>query len=390
MLATMPVVESLRLDRIHELLRYPGPCVTIILPPYQPGGQAQAPAALLKTFLQDAARHLAARRTPESSIQELLGPLADLVDDAELLRGSRWGSALFRAAGIFRHVHLTQTPPPEVTVAGCFHIRPLLDELNLPPDFYVLKLFKDHVALTRCEGLRAVPVDLPRGVPQTLEEAMALEAPDHDLENRSSAGPGSGTGTGPGHTRGVRFGTGGARESQHAHLADFYKIVDRGLSDLLRGWGASLVLAGVDEDTALYRGINSYPNLLPGSIHGSAEVYLPEAFLLRHGSTMLREAGHTRQAKALAQWKERVAPNRFLTDTYTIFPAAFEGRIHKLYVNTSTDHTGVFEKNDYHSCGPEDLLNLAVVQTLLHGGEACALPPEAMPEGAAAAAILRY
>ena len=360
MTATLPLVESFRLDRVHELLGYAGPCVTIILPPYQPGGQERAPAVLFKTFLQDAARGLAARQVPESVIQQLLEPLEDFAEDAELLRGSRWGSVLLRAAGIFRHAHLTRTPPAAVTVAGCFQIRPLLDELNLPPDFYVLKLFKDHVGLTRCEGLHAESVDLPPGVPQTLKEAMALEPPDHD------------------------------RESRHTHLADFYKIVDRGLSELLRGLGASLVLAGVDEDTAMYRGINSYPNLLPGSIHGSAETYLPESFLLRRGTMMLHEAGRERQAKAVAHWRERAGPARFLTDICTILPAAFEGRIHKLYVDTGADHTGVFERNEYRSCGPEDLLNLAVVQTLLHGGEACALPREAMPEGAAAAAILRY
>jgi hypothetical protein len=390
MLATTPLVESLRLDRVQEFLGTAGPCVTMVLPPYQPGAQAHAPATLLKTFLQDAARHLDAHKAFDSSPAELLGPLGDLVEDVELLRGSRWGCVLFRAPGVFRHIHLTQTPPPAVTVAGCFRVRPVLDELNLPPDFYVLKLFKDHIGLTRCEGLRAEPVDLPRGVPRTLDEAMAMEAPDHDLENRSSAGPASGTGTGPGHTRGVRFGTGGERESRHAHLADFYKIVDRGLSDLLRGWGASLVLAGVDEDTAMYRGINTYANLLPGSIHGSAETYLPESDLLRQGAALLREAGRVRQAKALAHWKERVAPGRFLTDIHAILPAAFEGRIHKLYLDTSTENMGIFEKNDYQSCGPEDLLNLAAVQTLLHGGEACAVAKESMPDGAAAAAILRY
>jgi hypothetical protein len=390
MTAALPLLESLRLDRIHELLQYPGPCVTIILPPYQPGGQERAPAVPFKAFLQDAARHLAARQFPEAFIRQLLEPLEDFAEDTELLRGSRWGSVLFRAAGIFHHAHLARTPPPAVTVAGCFDIRPLLSELNLPPDFYILKLFKDHVGLTRCEGLHTESVDLPPGVPQTLEEAMALEPPDHDLENRSSARPQSGTGTGPGQMRGERFGTGGVRESQHAHLADFYKIVDRGLSDLLRGWGASLVLAGVDEDTALYRGINSYPNLLPGNIHGSAETNLPESFLLRRGSIMLNEAGLDRQIKALAHWTERAGSARLLTDIYTILPAAFEGRIHKLYVDANADHTGVFERNDYCSCGPEDLLNLAVVQTLLHGGEAYALPRGAMPDGAAAAAILRY
>ena len=390
MLATTSLVEPLRLERVQELLRYPGPSVTITLPSYQPGARSHPPAAMLKSFLQDAAHHLAAQKISPASTQELLGPLDDIVKDAELLQGSRWGSVIFRAPGIFRHVHFTEAAEPAVTVAGCFQIRALLNQLSLPSDFYVLKLFKDHVALVRYEGFRAEPVEFPRGVPKTLEEAMAMEPPDHDLESRSSAGPSSGTGTGPGNTRGVRFGTGSAREAKHARMADFYKMVDRGLSDLLRGFGAPLILAGVDEDTSAYRAINSYPHLLDASIHGSAEEYQSETEILRRGAALLHEASRTRQINALAQWQEKVAPSRFLTDVYAILPAAFEGRIHKLFLSATANQTDVFETNGYESCGPEDLLNLAAVQTLLHGGEACTVPQDTMPEGAAAAAILRF
>ena len=35
--------KSLRLDGIHELVQSPGPCISLLLPPYRPGEQAPDP-----------------------------------------------------------------------------------------------------------------------------------------------------------------------------------------------------------------------------------------------------------------------------------------------------------------------------------------------------------
>ncbi len=72
-----------------------------------------------------------------------------------------------------------------------------------------------------------------------------------------------------GAMHGVRFGTGSGRETQSTYLADFYKAVDRGVRELLGAGDVPLVLAGVGEETDLYRTINHYPNLLAASVQGS-------------------------------------------------------------------------------------------------------------------------
>jgi hypothetical protein len=97
-------------------------------------------------------------------------------------------------------------------------------------------------------------------LPPAMREPVRLEhqerdddQPDHDLENRSAAG------SSPGAMRRIRFGTGSGRETQHSYLAEFYKKVDHGIHELLNTHGSPLLLAGVDEDTALYRAGNTYP-----------------------------------------------------------------------------------------------------------------------------------
>jgi hypothetical protein len=70
-----------------------------------------------------------------------------------------------------------------------------------------------------------------------------------------------------------------------------------------------------------------------------------------------------------------------------------EGRVRHLYIDEVARKLGVFEgskRGGRWDWGEEDLLNVAAVETIMQGGLAFALPTSRMPEGAAAAAILRY
>jgi hypothetical protein len=381
-------LESLQLEKIHELVRSPGPCVTLLLPPYRPGEQSKPISALVKSNIQEVARQLAGRNIPETVTSDLIDALDQLAADPDLSGGSHWGRAIFRSPDTFRQFALTEVVKPAVQVGGCFEIRPILPELHLPAEFYLLRLSKKNVQVFRCAGLRAEALKLPAGVPETLEEALAFKQPDHDLENRSSAGSSTGS------MQGVRFGTGSGRETQQTYLADFYKAVDRGVRELLGpASDAPLVLAGVDEDTVLYRMINRYPNLLARRVHGTPGAAALENDILQQAYGVVRSDCVERAARALRDSKERVAPTRFVTGVSAILRAAVEGRVARLYIDQAARMYGVFEgtrRGDRWNWGEEDLLNIAAVKTILQGGLAFALPTGRIPDGAAAAAILRY
>ncbi len=380
-------LEWLQLEKIHELIRLPGPSITLLLPPYRPGEHATPPAALVKSKLQESARLLAQARIPEAVSEDLLEPLAQLAEDPELLGGSHWGRAIFRSLDAFQQFAVTESVKPLLHVGGCFEIRPILTELHLPAEFFLLRLSKKDVEVFRCAGLRAEPLDLPNGVPRTLEEALAFKPPDHDLENRASAGNSSGA------MQGVRFGTGSGRETQSTYLADFYKAVDRGVRQLLGAVSeAPLVLAGVDEDTVLYRMVNRYANLLARSIRGNPGGSM-EHDILPQAYTIVRSDCAERAARALQDSKERVAPARFSTGLSSILRAAVEGRVARLHIDAAARMSGTFEGTRRHGLGhwgEEDLLNIAAVETMLQGGLAYVLPTGRIPEGAAVAAILRF
>jgi hypothetical protein len=175
MTATVSAVpEVLELRKLQEILKAPGPCITLVLPPYRPGEPSHSPAAFLKASLQDAAPRLTEHGVTSFASSALLSPLQHLADDPSLLAGARWGRVIFRAPDVFQQFQLIQPCQTPLTVAGCFAIRRLFPDLLAPRTFYILGLSKERVSLQRCTGVHVETVGLPHGVPETLEEAMAL------------------------------------------------------------------------------------------------------------------------------------------------------------------------------------------------------------------------
>ncbi len=380
-------VTPLRLDNVYEILTSVGPCMTLLLPGYRPGAQAKSMSAIIKTDLQEAGKQLRMRKIPETVIVDLLAPLEHLTEEEDFLAGTRCGRVVFRSPQVLRQFELTGPVNQALHVGASFYIRPLLNELHLPPEYYVLKLSKKRISLLRGAHLRAMEISLPKTIPTSAEEVLEFDQPDHDLQNRSVV-KGS-----VGQMGGVSFGTGTLREKQHTYLADFYKAVDRGLNEFLHLSKPPLVLAGVVEDAAAYRNINSYSNLLEQGIEGSPSGSISEEELVQRALTIVQADCDHRAAAELAESRERVSPARFPTNFDKILHAAIEGRVHRLYLNESAQRSGAtpeMKRGGPSNWGDEDLLNLAAVETILQRGLVYCLPSDKMPNGAPAAAVLRF
>jgi len=368
---------------LRDVLRSAGPCITIVMPPYHPGEPANSSVALLKRYLQKSRQQLNSLLCPNEEIGALLRPLEDLSKDAALAFGSRVHRVLFRSPNSFEQFHLSGSLEESFTLGGSFAIRRLLRPLSLPRIYYILAVHKTGVDLLRQSGADTETVALP-GVPNTLAEALALDVPDHDLENRAPAGGN------PGAMRRVRFGTGAGHETEESHLSDYYKMVDRAIQDLLRKSGAPLVIAGVEKDTAVYRRISGYGRIVQPGINGSLDVRRELQELVRQAGEILFSASVETDAQTLKQTIMRMSSSRFSTDLKTVANAAAEGRISDLYLNESAHRISDFEVGSYRSLGEEDVLNFAAVQTILHDGRVCELPSGRMARQAEVIGILRF
>jgi hypothetical protein len=102
-------------------------------------------------------------------------------------------------------------------------------------------------------------------------------------------------------------------------------------------------------------------------------------------SSRLRAEELAYEMEALKGAQEHAVPSRFLTDPDAVVTAAFEGRVHQLYIDQRAELIG-----SYRTWFNEEILNLAAVETLVNGGKAFELPEDMMPAGAAVVAVLRY
>jgi hypothetical protein len=357
-------VAQLDQESVRDFVKSTGPCLTILVPPFVPGAQtAPPPSTVLKNLLDDAEHALAARNVNRREIGKLLEPVKDLAQQEGWAKGCRWSRAIFRSPEKFGELLLRERIDGHVQADERFELLPILSELEIPREFFVLKLSKTHAYLLRA-GFDLEPVPLPGRIPESLNEFLQLDKPDHDRENRSATAAGN---------RRVRFGTGSEREASRAYLHDYYRAIDRAVTDLLTPKRYPLLLAGVEQDVALYKSVSTYAWLRQPPILGSPDNGVSDHEILLHAYSALRESCMDDAAKELAEVRERFSPSRFSDDPKAISQFAAQGRIGHLFI----------------AAQPVDLaLNETVVETIRHGGVASVLPKERMESSVAAA--LRY
>jgi hypothetical protein len=364
--------ETLSLKGLRELCDSPGPCITILLGPYQPGASGPSHAARLKSAIPVVERELAKQSTPSEFI-ELLEPLRELASSRDMAAGGG-GLVIFRSPGKFDRFHFNGEVNDRVVVGPHFLITPLLPLLTGERECYILDVSRKDLHLFHYSAGRCDRVPLPGSVPKDVREAGGFDAPDRDLEARSAAGKSTGS------MRAVQFGTGSEREIDDERVFHFFRIVDKGLHHALNGM--PLLLAGVEYEVAVYRHAAKYPHILEGRLEGDLSL----RSLAEIGQLALERAktDSWREGKeALTQFREMANRERTLSGVRRVFEAAKQGRVAKLILA---------EGAEFKSDSPthQDLINSAAILTIVNGGQIYVLPESLMAKQAPAAAVLRY
>jgi hypothetical protein len=230
-------------DRVKDLLRAPGPCVSIFLPAYAPGGGARPDAIWLRHALDEVRGELVRHHIPEPQVQALLDPLETRAGSEQMEKGHNHGAAWFATEAGLEEFDLPDPAGRGWAVGQQPFLLPLLGALTQPAEFYVLGLAKHGLKLFRCAEGECVESLLPEDMPTSIEEMLAFDQPDHLRSNRTPAA--AVTGVPAGKLRTVRFGTGDEAETADRYLHQFLRHVDARIGSLLAGKAAPVVLAGV-------------------------------------------------------------------------------------------------------------------------------------------------
>jgi hypothetical protein len=368
------------------------PAVSFYLPTHRAGAEIQQDPIRLKNLIRDAGESPSAQTIRHADFQALLKPVQELAQDDAFWHRQGDGLAIFLAPEFLRTYRLPLTFPELSVVADRFHVKPLLPLLFGDGRFCILALSQNSVRLLHATRDRAVEIPL-HGAPVSLAEALKFDESGSELRGRQRSHRAAGGAERAYHGRGH------VELDEKEHVTRFFHQVDQAVHAHLKNEHLPLVLAGVDFEVAIYRGINTYGHLLPESVSGNPD-QLPAHDLLAKAWPLVKPHFQAQRHAAEERFRELEGTGAATHDLGAVLPAAHEGRVESLFVAVGVQRWGQFNALTYitavHAApgdGDEDLLDLAAIQTLLHHGRVFAVAPNDIPGAGASqplAAVFRY
>jgi hypothetical protein len=347
-----------------------------------------------KNLLRKAEGLLVENGMKKTEANEFLQPGYSMLIDQSFWQNLSDGLAVF--IGEKRQIRYFRLPlqfESMVHVGQHNHVKPLVPLFVEDGRFYVLALSQGSIRFLQGTRYNVSEIDLV-GVTQSLKEAMKLEMYTHLARHQHTA-------SGVAGARGqVSFhGQGIGMDDRKDEILRYFQQVDKGLHEYLRSEKAPLLLAGVEYLFPIYRAANTYPYLIPEAVKGNPELLSAEE-LHAEAWDMVKPYFQQEQREAFAVFNHLYATKRGLvsTDLKEIIPAAYTGRVSALFVNNGVQQWGKYNPctntTEFHEKeipGDDDLLNLAIAQTVLNDGRVYAMnTTRTMPDGTPIAAVLRY
>lgn len=358
------------------------------MPAHRTAAEMQQDQIRFKNLIRDAEKQLINNGVRSRQAEEFLDPLSRLLQNATFWQHQSDGLAVFLSEKEFRYYRLPIHFQELLTVAKRFHLKPLLSLLSSDGRFYILAVSQNKVRLFQGTHF-SISEMLPQDIPRSLADALKYDDPEKQLQFHTQTG-------GPGRRAAMFHGHGVNVDEAKDNVLRYFQQINASLHDILREERAPLVFAGVEYLLPIYREANTYSHLLDEGIRGNPDE-LSGAELHGKAWDIVQRVFRREEEDTAAQYGQLANTERVSDDLRVILPAAYHGRVDVLFVAVGLQQWGIFdpENNEMqlHS-KPEaddaDLLDLAAVQTMLHGGAVYAVPPERVPDNAMLAAIFRY
>jgi hypothetical protein len=352
---TKPESEKLSLEKLRSFASAAPPCISIVLP--------ESEARDARIAFKDALARVRAKLAADESKRDI----ASLLDPLELAAANVIDSSKEPATFIFlRSADACESfrtrylvGQPVAAVGECFQLRPLLALASKHIEFYILALKLNDTRIFKCTDQSCEAARFPKNagtetagfVPGASQASLRAE-PVHD------------------------------RDHPENHLGHFYREVDRDVNALLKDGHPPLVVVGVEHEVVLFHGLTTYPACVQPGIRGLPG-HLGQDEMYRQALKLVASATTGQARRALERFDKEVGTGHASADVQEIVRAASAGRVEHLFLS---ENASVPSEVD----GGADLLNMAAVETLRHGGDVQTLIETSMPSAAPICAIFRY
>jgi len=366
------------------------PAVSLFMPAYPAGPETQQGPIRLGNMLREAEQRLVGDGCPSRQTRRLLAPAANLIEDANFWRHQGRGLAIFLSPNIFRVYRLPLEVDESVTVGDRFTVKPLLPLLIDDTRFYILALSHKSVRLLEAYRDAVQQVDVP-GMPQGVQEGLPI-GPAPELQRYSLPSGGEGA---EAHVRIHGHGV-GIDDGDVTNLRRYLQRVEEALNPLLKEQKAPLVLACVEYLAPLFHQVTTYTYVTEDYVPGNPDRMKDEELRVK-AWPIVEQRVKDAHDKAAAEYAEGIAKGRGGRTFGDVLPAAYQGRIATLFVPRGMRRWGRFsaesqsvEEHEREHQGDDDLVDIAAMQTLLHGGTVHEVAADEVPDGNLLAAVYRY
>lgn len=369
---------------VDELIEKNGnPMISISMPTHRTGEEIKQGPIRFKNLLGSVSDTLSKRGMKQAEIDTLLEPAKELLEKPLFWSHQNDGLVVYIANGYFNHYKLPYEVQQKAYVNTHFLITPILPMVSMDGTFKVLAISRSKARLLHCtrnESRDITPDDISTSIDDYLEVVQEKQLQFH---------------TGAEGNNAMFFGHGSGDEDQRAVIEQYFRELEKAITQEVKQSNDPLVLVGLEDNLAFYKTINKYNRTLENAIDTNPDE-MKDHDLREHGWTKIQNYFLKDMYNSLDQFSE-VGNEKVSNNLSEVIESTVMGKSKNIFIAKGEDRWGHYDQEahevhltDQPSNGDVDLLNWLAVKGRETGSNVYLLPREEMPMKSTVAAEFRF
>ncbi len=360
------------------------PKISLSFPTHKVGDDRQQNPIRFKNLISKAAEQLKTAGKRDDEIEKILNPAKELLGQPLFWSNMELGMVVYITPDYFDVFKIPFDVREMAYVNDHFLITPLLPMLSTNGTYAVMAVSQHKVRLLRCTRTSIVDIT-PESIPLSLDTYLE-EKPEPHIQFHTGSRDGDGV---------MFFGHGSTEEDRKEVTEQFFRDVEKGITETLNKFNDPLVLAGLKANTSLYRRINNYSRIVDDAIDQNADS-LTDANLRDKGWDNIRNFFLSDLYKSLDAYRESSA-DLISRDPSEIIISTIMGKSAAIFISKDLVRWGKYDEQQHKvqykhakENGDVDLMNWVSIKGLETGSRVYVLPKNEMPDHSDVAALFRF
>lgn len=369
---------------VDEILEKNGnPLISVTMPTHKAGKEVTQGPIRFKNLLTNVEQQLKKMSMKQAEYEKLLKPAYDLLENPLFWTHQDHGLVVYLAKDHFSHYKLPYSVEEKAYVNTHFLITPILPMVSMDGTFNVLAVSRSKARLLHCtrnEVWDITPEDAPESVDEYLEVTPEKELQFHTGAEGNDA---------------MFFGHGAGDESRRIVIEQFFRELEKSITEECKKQNDPLVLIGLEDNIAFYKTINNYGRTMDEIVDDNPDEK-KDAKLKDYGWDIIKRYFLKDMYSSLDQFSEHNS-EKVSNNISEVIESTVMGRSKTIFITRGEDRWGRYDEENHEvhltdepSSDDVDLLNWLAVKGRETGSNVYMLPRDQMPLKATVAAEFRF